>query len=50
MASGWAPSLRSTGQHDGLGLLEQREQQVLGLRLGVVAPRGQRSGGLERLL
>ena len=42
--------LAQDGQDDGLGLLEQREQQVLGLRLGVVAPRRDRDGGLERLL
>ena len=42
--------LAQHGPDDALGLLEQRDEQVLGLRLGVVAGGRHRDGGLQRLL
>ena len=42
--------LAQDGPDDALGLLEQRDEQVLGLRLGVVAGGRHRDGGLQRLL
>ena len=42
--------LAQHGPDDGLGLVEQRDQQVLGLGLGVMAGGRHRDGGLQRLL
>ena len=42
--------LRQEGADDAVLLLDQREQQVLGLELLVALAVGQRLGGLDRLL
>ena len=42
--------LAQHGADDGLGLLEQRDEQVLGLGFGVVARGRHGDGGLQRLL
>ena len=42
--------LAQDGPDDGLGLLEQRDEQVLGLGLGVLAGGRDGDGGLQRLL
>src|SRR3954452_17702918 len=47
---GLGAQLAQDGPDDALGLLEQREQEVLGLRLGVVAAGRDRDRGLQRLL
>ena len=50
IASGRAPSLRSTGSDDAVGLLEQGREEVLRRGLGVAAARSERRRRRERLL
>ena len=50
IVSGLRAELAQDGPDDALGLLEQRDEQVLGLGLGVLAGGRDRDGGLQCLL
>ena len=50
IGAGAGAELAQDGPDDAVGLVDQRDEQVLGLGLGVLAGGRHRDGGLQRLL